>query len=133
MLNSTESTRRSRIVLRSLQVPVILLLLVASVLGAPSLPPKELLGFQVGEDRKLADWGQITNYFRHLNRTSRKLRLVELGPSTLGRPMLMAIITSPRIWPASMNIARLSACWPIPGWPAHQPGNGSGRARRLFS
>ena len=101
MLNSTESTRRSRIVLRSLQVPVILLLLVASVLGAPSLPPKELLGFQVGEDRKLADWGQITNYFRHLNRTSRKLRLVELGPSTLGRPMLMAIITSPE------NLARL--------------------------
>jgi len=99
----TEEAGRTRGVTRSLHALAILALLAGFALGSAAgpLPPKDLLGFEIGEDRKLADWRQITAYFHHLNRSSRKLRLVELGPSTLGRPMLMAIITS------QANLARL--------------------------
>jgi hypothetical protein len=35
---------------------------------AASVPtPESVLGFKVGEDRKLADWSQIADYFRKLD------------------------------------------------------------------
>ncbi len=73
-----------------------------SVLSFAQLPsPESQLGFQVGADRKLADWKEITNYFARLDKASNRLQVVELGKSTEGRPLVLAVITSPQ------NFARL--------------------------
>jgi hypothetical protein len=66
-----------------------------------SLAPKEVLGFTPGDDRKLASWEQISNYFERLGRASSRMVVQNLGKTTLGRPFLLAIISSPS------NLARL--------------------------
>jgi hypothetical protein len=65
------------------------------LLGERILSPEEVLGFQVGADRKLADWSQIAGYFRELSRASDRVVLEELGETTEGKPFLMAIISDP--------------------------------------
>ena len=65
------------------------------------LSPKEYLGFEVGEDRCLADWPQVAGYFAHLAEASRRVRTTELGKTTEGNPLLLSIISSPH------NLARL--------------------------
>jgi hypothetical protein len=62
--------------------------------SAEVIPPEKFLGFQPGQDFKLASWKQITDYFQLLNQSSNRLKLVELGKTTLGRPLVMAIITA---------------------------------------
>src|SRR5574341_658423 len=63
--------------------------------------PRDHLGFEVGADRKLADWPEITSYFAKLAASSRTVRVDTLGPSTNGQPFILATISSPE------NIARL--------------------------
>ena len=73
-------------------------LLVALLSGAASTPkvptPEEVLGFAIGEDRKLADYYQMLGYLRGLDAASDRLRLEEIGRTTEGHPFAMAIITS---------------------------------------
>lgn len=57
--------------------------------------PQEFFGFQMGSDRKIARWDKIVEYFRLLERESRKLKVVDMGPSTMGNPFLLVIISSP--------------------------------------
>jgi hypothetical protein len=65
-------------------------------------PPEKFFGFQLGSDRKIARWERIVEYYRLLERESGgKLRVVEMGPTTEGRPFLLVIITAPE------NMARL--------------------------
>ncbi len=71
----------------------------ASFAQLPS--PASHLGFEIGADRKLADWKKITQYFEKLDQKSEAVQLVELGKSTEGRALVMAIIT------ASSNFARM--------------------------
>ena len=59
------------------------------------LPPAEHLGFEVGEDRKLAGWPEITDYFSMLSELSEKVQTFEIGKSTKDNPFLMAVISSP--------------------------------------
>ncbi len=56
--------------------------------------PRDFLGFEVGQERCLADWGQITGYFEQLS-ASPKMKWEELGPTTEGNPMYLATISSP--------------------------------------
>ena len=75
---------------------LIVLFLLCSVptVAAPIASPSQFLGFEVGADRKLADYGQITAYFRMLDQASERIELVSLGETTLGADMLMAVISS---------------------------------------
>jgi len=57
--------------------------------------PRELLGFTPGDDRKIADWSQIVDYFGRLNARHERVRVQTLGTSTLGRPIIAAFISSP--------------------------------------
>src|SRR5258708_4547699 len=57
--------------------------------------PEEVLGFTPGDDRKLASWSQVVEYFTRLDQTSDRVKFEELGKSTMGKPFVMAIITSP--------------------------------------
>ncbi|MGH7719566.1 MAG: M14 family metallopeptidase, partial [Gemmatimonadaceae bacterium] len=63
--------------------------------------PRDALGFEVGADRRLADWGQIVGYLGRLAEASPAVRLDTLGASTLGKPFVMAAISTPE------NIGRL--------------------------
>ena len=57
-------------------------------------PPSEFLGFEVGADRELADWAQITTYLTQLSAESERVRLDTLGATTLGRPFVLLTISS---------------------------------------
>ena len=62
----------------------------------PQVPaPETVLGFKIGEDRKLAKWEKFVAYFRRLTETSDRIKLDELGKTTLGRPFVVATISSP--------------------------------------
>jgi hypothetical protein len=74
----------------------------ASAPAVKTVPaPRDAIGFAPGEDRKLAWWGQILDYFNKLDKASDRVTLHELGKTTLGRPFVLAIISSPA------NLARL--------------------------
>ena len=62
--------------------------------GGPVPTPEEHFGFRVGADHKLADYAQIQGYFRALDAASERVALQEIGRSALGRPMLLAVISS---------------------------------------
>ena len=72
-----------------------------SARGGAIPTPTEHLGFPVGADRTLADWGQITGYFHRLATASPAVHLDTLGLTTNGQPFIVAIVSSPA------NIARL--------------------------
>jgi zinc carboxypeptidase len=57
--------------------------------------PKEEWGHEVGDDYFLANYQQLMAYWRKLEKQSPRLKLEEIGQTSLKRPMLMAIITSP--------------------------------------
>ncbi|HQU91488.1 MAG TPA: M14 family metallopeptidase [Pyrinomonadaceae bacterium] len=57
--------------------------------------PKSVLGFVPTDDKTVADWAQITNYFAKLDAASPKVLVKEIGKTTLGKPMIVAFISSP--------------------------------------
>jgi len=57
--------------------------------------PEEAFGFKPGTDRKLADWTQLTGYFRTVSRQSNRVHYEELGKTTEGRPFVALTISSP--------------------------------------
>jgi hypothetical protein len=64
--------------------------------------PREVLGFAPGDDRKLADWSQIVDYFKRLDSASPRVSVHQAGVTTEQRPFIVAIISSEE------NIANLS-------------------------
>lgn len=56
--------------------------------------PKSILGFEPGTERTIADWGQITNYFRRLDNASDRVLVQTMGQSTLNRPLIVAYISA---------------------------------------
>ena len=81
---------------------LIFLALVGAVLLIPATAkdkghvptPSEFLGFEVGADRTLADYRQIVNYFKALTAVSDRVELQNLGKTTLGEDLIMAVISS---------------------------------------
>ena len=59
------------------------------VQAAQITSPEQFLGFQVGADRKLADWQQISSYFRLLDEQSERVLVQEAGRTTEGNPFLL--------------------------------------------
>src|SRR6185503_16675253 len=64
-----------------------------SLASIPS--PRSVLGFNPGDDRTIADWKQISDYFGRLDRVSDRVQLQTIGKSTLGRTMFVAFISAP--------------------------------------
>ncbi|MEJ2679579.1 MAG: M14 family zinc carboxypeptidase, partial [Gemmatimonadota bacterium] len=63
--------------------------------------PEQQFGFRMGADGKLADWSQLSAYYRLVAQRSPRVMLKEMGTSTLGKPFLVLFISSPE------NLARL--------------------------
>lgn len=57
--------------------------------------PKSVLGFHPTDDKTIADWGQITGYFTKLDAASDRVRVQEIGKTTLGKPLVVAFISAP--------------------------------------
>jgi hypothetical protein len=53
-----------------------------------------VLGFTPGDDRTIAGWAQITDYFERLDRASDRVLVQTLGQSTLKRPLIVAFISA---------------------------------------
>ncbi len=77
------------------KIPVLcsILFLLSSLIPAQT-PPDKFLGHVPGADRKLADYDQIQAYFQKLDQESPKINVLTIGKTTLGKPMIMAVITS---------------------------------------
>jgi len=56
--------------------------------------PEQFLGFRVGEDRKLARWDKIVEYFKLVDAASDRVTLRELGKTTLNNPFIALEISS---------------------------------------
>ena len=56
--------------------------------------PTEAFGFQPGADRKLADWKELTAYFKKLSSESNRVRFEEVGKTTEGRPFVTVTISA---------------------------------------
>jgi hypothetical protein len=65
--------------------------------------PAEHLGRAVGGDFTLADWGEVSGYFRHLGEASPRVRTQAVGTTAEGREFLISIISS------EQNLANLEA------------------------
>jgi zinc carboxypeptidase len=69
---------------------------------AQTIPaPEDVLGFKPGDDRKLASWNQVVEYFDRLDRASDRVKFETLGKSTMDNPFVMTTISAPE------NLARL--------------------------
>lgn len=73
----------------------------AVAFSAPVPTPTEHLGFTPGDDYKLAGYSEITGYFQKLDAASDRIRLVEFGKSSHGKPMYVVFISD------AENIANL--------------------------
>ena len=61
-----------------------------------SIPtPESVLGYRGGADRKLADWPQIVGYFEKLAAATPAVSIQTLGKTTMGKPLVAAIISTP--------------------------------------
>ena len=76
---------------------LLLLVCLSSVgTGQTKIPtPAEVLAFTPGEDRKLASWDQVVDYFQRLDGASDRLNFETLGTTTMGKPFVMATISTP--------------------------------------
>jgi hypothetical protein len=58
--------------------------------------PKQHFGFDIGQDYQLANYQQLLAYYDKLAMETKRIRIEEIGKSEEGRPMKMAIISSPK-------------------------------------
>src|SRR5207253_7673653 len=68
----------------------------AATVQTKSIPaPEDVLGFRPGDDRKLASWAKVVEYFRKLAAPSDRVKFEEIGNSTMLAPLVYATISAP--------------------------------------
>jgi len=84
---------------RTSRLPVAILFLVLASIGGlyaqATIPVPRFGPYTVGDDYFLGNYTQLLDYWNKLAQTSDRMKLVEIGKTGEGRPMVMAIITSP--------------------------------------
>ena len=82
----------------SIRISVLVLMTLLVCTGfsyAQSIPkPEDLLGFKIGADYHLATYEQAIQYFQALEKASPRIKLFEIGKTTMGKPMIYAVISS---------------------------------------
>jgi hypothetical protein len=61
--------------------------------GVPT--PESHFGFRPGDHRQLAGWEELSTYYDRVAHSSPRVSIDTLGSSTLGRPFVMMVVTSP--------------------------------------
>ena len=69
--------------------------LTALLLAIQVPTPASHFGFEIGTDRKLANWDQLTSYYEKLAKTSPRVRVDTIGRTTIGQPFVMLTVSSP--------------------------------------
>ncbi|MEP6946562.1 MAG: M14 metallopeptidase family protein, partial [Acidobacteriota bacterium] len=72
----------------------VVVLLFGTALTAQVPSPRSVLGFTPGDDKTIADWSQITDYFAKLDKASKNVAVKEIGRTTNGKPLIVAFISS---------------------------------------
>ncbi|MBL8749146.1 MAG: peptidase [Planctomycetes bacterium] len=83
----------------ALVAPVALALVFATPAQVPS--PLEFLGHEVGADRRLCNYTDMVRWFRAVEERCDRVRIVDIGATSYGQRMNMAVISSPA------NLARI--------------------------
>ena len=63
--------------------------------------PEKFFGFQMGADNKMAHWDDMVRYYDMLGKASNRMKVVNMGKTSEGRPFLALFISSPA------NLAKL--------------------------
>ena len=63
--------------------------------AAAVTPPKDALGFNLGDDYQVANYTQLEKYWKKLAAESDRMKLVDIGATAEGRRQYMAIVSSP--------------------------------------
>jgi hypothetical protein len=86
---------RGRLVI--LIASIVSLAAAAPAFAAPAVikSPAGFLGFEIGADRKLADYEQTLAYFEMLDEASPWVAVKKIGTTTLGKPMIAVILSTP--------------------------------------
>lgn len=72
----------------------LLFFVVTIALTAAPPRPEEVLGYKPGTDYKLMDYEELYKYFQALAQASPRIKLVDVGKTSEGRPHLMALLSS---------------------------------------
>jgi len=111
------------------RVPPALLVLLVVAAPAPGqtrvTPPREAIGWNIGDDYRLATYTQLLGYWKTLAQESPRMELDTIGLSAEGRPQVMAIISSPE------NLRNLARYKDIAQRLAHAEGLTDDQARAL--
>jgi len=91
----------------------------------PLPTPESSFGFPVGADYKLFDYEQSIAYFKRLAAASNRVKLIEVGKTSFGRTITVALISSPE------NLARIDQIRRTNQRFAHPEGMTDAEARRL--
>ena len=74
---------------------VALTLATLGLLSAQEVPtPESHFGFEIGSERSLANWTELTAYYEVLASASERVKVDTLGLTTMGRPFVMVTVTS---------------------------------------
>jgi hypothetical protein len=57
--------------------------------------PETFFGFRMGADRKIAHWDRMVEYYKMLEKESDRIKVFNMGPSSMGNPFLLVIISAP--------------------------------------
>lgn len=63
--------------------------------------PEKYFGFRMGADRKMARWDKMVEYYQLLAKQSPRIKVVNMGKTSMGNPFLAVYISSPA------NLAKL--------------------------
>ncbi|HEX9703968.1 MAG TPA: M14 metallopeptidase family protein [Gemmatimonadales bacterium] len=97
-------TTRRALIAAVFAVALLVVATVPAVAQQRITTPKEQLGFNIGDDYRLATYSQLQAYWAKLDQESDRMVVQEIGRTAEGRPQLMAIITSPA---NHRNLARI--------------------------
>jgi hypothetical protein len=112
---------------KSIALPSVLFAAFVATAQQKITSPEAAFGFKPGADRKLADWNELTAYFRKLGTESDRIRYEELGKTTEGRPFIAVTISS------ADNLAHLDRYKEIQGKLADPRTTSPEEAKRLIS
>ncbi len=62
---------------------------------SPAPAPEAFFGHRMGADRQVLEWWKVIDYFYALDKASERMKVIEYGKSTEGRPMIAAILSAP--------------------------------------
>src|SRR5262245_42583885 len=95
---------KSKVPMKTTSTLLILLLLTGPATAQSTITNlMEQFGHSIGDDYFLVNYTQLVDYWKKLDRESDRMTVTEIGRTSEGRPMVMAIITSAENQP---NLAR---------------------------